>query len=271
MVSISGSPVVVLFTLQLAAALSLAAQASDPAQTGSLFRAPMAAPSSTPQAVHSPPNLVTPEMHGDIFMAKKMFREAVDAYKDGDNSALLLNKTGIAYHQLQDLDDAKKYYIRAVKANPRYSEAINNLGTVEYSRKNYRRAISLYKRALREAPRSASIYSNLGTGYFARKDYKAASEAFETALELDPEVFEHRGTHGVLLQEKSVEERAKFHFYLAKLYAKSGSVERALLYMRKALEEGFKDRKKFLEDPEFAALRGHPEYKTIMAMEQRVL
>ena len=275
MVSKSGSPVVALLTLQFAAALTLAAQAFDPAQTGSPFRAPTVTVPSTPQAVQSPPNLVnplvTPEMHGDIFMAKKMFREAVDAYKDGDNSALLLNKTGIAYHQLQDLDDAKKYYTRAVKANPRYSEAINNLGTVEYSRKNYRRAISLYKKALREAPRSASIYSNLGTGYFARKDYKAASEAFETALELDPEVFEHRGTHGVLLQEKSVEERAKFHFYLARLYAKSGSVDRALMYMRKALEEGFKDRKKFLEDPEFAALREHPEYKTIMAMEQRVL
>ena len=131
--------------------------------------------------------------------------------------------------------------------------------------------MSLYKKALREAPRSASIYSNLGTGYFARKDYAAASEAFETALGLDPEVFEHRGTHGVLLQEKSVEERAKYHFYLARMYAKSGSVDRALMYIRKALEEGFKDRKKLLEDPEFAALREHPEYKTMMAMEQRVL
>jgi len=46
-----------------------------------------------------------------------------------------------------------------------------------------------------------------------------------------------------LLQEHSVEERAKFHFYLAKTYAKAGNTDRALAYMRKCLEEGFKEKK----------------------------
>jgi hypothetical protein len=51
-------------------------------------------------------------------------------------------------------------------------------------------------------------------------------------------VFEHRNSHGVLLQERSVEEKAKFHYYMAKTYAKAGMHDRALLYIRKALEEG---------------------------------
>jgi len=88
---------------------------------------------------------------------------------------------------------------------------------------------------------------------------------------IDPEVFEHRSTYGVLLQERSVEERAKFHYYLAKLYAQGGRTELALQYVRKALEEGFKDRKKFLEDPEFAGLRELPEFKELMTLEPRVL
>lgn len=215
---------------------------------------------------------LTPDMRGDIFMARKMYREAVDAYNEGpNNSSVLLNKIGIAYHQMLDLDTARKYYERSIKLDPAYSEAINNLGTVHYAKKNYRRAVSQYRKALKIAPNSASIHSNLGTAWFARKKYKEAAEEYEVALALDPEVFEHRNSHGVLLQERSVAERAKFHFYLARTYAKSGHVERALLYMRKAIEEGFKDKQKFREEPEFAKLQELPEFQQLLALEPHVL
>ena len=215
---------------------------------------------------------VTAEMRGDIFMARKMFREAVDAYSEGPlDSAVLLNKTGIAYHQMLDFNDARRYYERAIKVKPDYAEAINNLGTIYYAHKSYRRAVNQYKKALRYSPDSASIYSNLGTGYFARKDYIRAAEAWQHALALDPEVFEQRGSRGVLLQERSVEDRAKFHYYMAKTYAKAGANDRALMYIRKALEEGFKERRKFIDEPEFAALQSMPEFKDMMAAEQRVL
>jgi hypothetical protein len=47
--------------------------------------------------------------------------------------------------------------------------------------------------------------------------------------------------------------------------------ERALQYIRKALEEGFKEKKKLMEDPEFESLRELPEFKELMALEPRVL
>jgi tetratricopeptide (TPR) repeat protein len=236
------------------------------------FRPAASTTTARPQSAGPAATVVSSETRGDIFMARKMYREAIEAYKEApSDSAVAQNKTGIAYHQMLDLNTAKKYYQRAVKIDPRYPEAINNLGTIEYSRKNYRRAVSLYKKALRLSPNSASIYSNLGTGYFARKDYKAATEAFTKALSLDPEVFEHKSTHGVLLQERSVEERAKYHYYLAKMYAQAGTNDRALMYIRKALEEGFKDKKKFQEEPEFARMRDLPEFKELLAMDHRVL
>lgn len=214
---------------------------------------------------------VTPELRGDILMAKKMYREAIDMYRELPPSAVRENKIGIAYHQMLDFESARKAYERAVRLNPKYPEAVNNLGTIYYARKNFRRAISQYKRALRFAPSSASMYSNLGTAYFARKEYKLAFDNYQKALSIDPEVFEHRGTNGVLLQERSVTERAKFHYYMAKTYAKAGQTERALLYIRKALEEGFKEANKFKEEPEFAALRDLPEFQQLMASEPRVL
>jgi tetratricopeptide (TPR) repeat protein len=212
------------------------------------------------------------ETRGDIFMARKMYREAIDVFReDKSKNAVIANKIGIAYHQMQQLDNARKYYEQAVRLKPDYAEAINNLGTVYYARKSFGRSTRYYQRALKYSPNSASIYSNLGTAYFARKKYKEAMETYQTALKLDPNVFENHGSYGVLLEERSVEERAKFHFHLAKLYAQTGRNELAFQYLRKALEEGFKDKKKMEEDPDFQAIRDLPEFKELLALEPRVL
>ncbi len=229
-------------------------------------------PSSSPSLSDIPNPPLTPERRGDILMARKMYREAIETYLQApQDSAIVWNKMGIAYHQLMDMEAAQKRYQRSIRLNSKYAEAINNLGTIYYARKQYGKAVRNYKRALKITPDSASIYSNLGTAYFANKKYKFAMDAYDTALRLDPEIFEHRSTYGVLLQERSVVERAKFHYYLAKTYAKAGQNERALLYIRKALEEGFNERKKMMEDPEFATLRDLPEFKELLTLEPRVL
>jgi tetratricopeptide (TPR) repeat protein len=218
---------------------------------------------------------ITPELRGDIYMAKKEYREAVDAFQEGSpKDPVLRNKMGIAYHQMLQLDNALKSYQEAVRLKKDYAEAINNIGTVYYARKNFRRSITYYQRALKILPqqsRSASIYSNLGTALFARKQYDQAMKAFQTAMSLDPDVFEHRGSYGILLEERSVEERAKYHYYVAKVYAKNGRNELAIQYLRKAFEEGLKDRKQLEKDPEFASLRELKEFKDLLASEPRVL
>ena len=120
-------------------------------------------------------------------------------------------------------------------------------------------------------PRSASILSNLGTAWFARRNYKQAFETYQQALEIDPQVFEKHGNQGVLLEERDIEERAKFNYYMARLYAKRGMNELALQYIRKALEGGFKDKKKFREEEDFTVLRKLPEFDELMKLEPRVL
>ena len=209
---------------------------------------------------------------GDIMMARKMYREAIEMFEsEPEKNAVTFNKIGIAYHQLQQLDTARKYYERAVKSDSRYSEALNNIGTIYYAKKSYRRAIRYYNRALKLAPKSASIYSNLGTALFARKKYKDATEAYAQALALDPNVFENRSNFGTTMEDRNVEDRAKYHYYIAKMYAKAGRNDLAMQYVRKALEEGFKDKKKLEEDPEFEALRKMPEFQDLLTAEPRVL
>jgi tetratricopeptide (TPR) repeat protein len=205
-------------------------------------------------------------------MARKMYREAVEMYRQDDvKNAVVLNKIGIAYHQMLQLGTAKKYYEQSLRIKPTYAEAINNIGTIYYAQKSYRKAITYYRKALVSAPLSASVYSNLGTAHFARRKYDEAYEAYQKALSLDPEVFEHKSTYGVMLQERTVEERAKYNYFLAKMYAKAGRTELALQHIRKALEEGFREKKKLREDPEFAALQELAEFKELLKLEPRVL
>lgn len=211
------------------------------------------------------------EERADIYMARKMYREAAETYKKMPASPHVLNKTGIAYHQLAELDSAQRYYSRAIKMDPMYAEAINNLGTIYYARRSFRRAINEYKRVLRLKPDSPSTWFNLAHAYFERKQFELSSEAVQKALELDPGVFETRGSGGTMVQERNVGDRARFHYYLAKSCAKNGRNPQALMYIRKALEEGFKEKKKFEEEPEFAGLREDPEFKQIMATEFKIL
>lgn len=219
-----------------------------------------------------PPVPLTPERRADILMARKMYREAIEVYRtDNLSSPVIWNKIGIAYHQLMELDQAKKHYEKAVKLNKTYPEALNNIGTVYYAKKSYKKAVRFYNRALKISPYSASVYSNLGTALFARKKYDDAFQAYIQALSLDPEVFEHRNSYGTLLQERSVQEKAKFHYYLAKTYASAKMDERALQYLRMALEEGFKDKKQLMEDPEFAHLHENEVFQQLMTLEARVL
>ena len=76
---------------------------------------------------------------------------------------------------------------------------------------------------------------------------------------------------GVLVQERTVEERAGYFYILAKTCAKAGMTDRTLQYMRKALENGFKDRDKFKAEPEFSALQDNLEFQEILAAEYKVL
>src|SRR5579885_2208165 len=87
------------------------------------------------EAVSSEPQSL--EKSADLYMARKYFREAADAYQKAllaePKNAQLHNKLGIAYHQLLDYNAARKSYQKAIQLNPKYAQAINNLAAVEYA------------------------------------------------------------------------------------------------------------------------------------------
>ena len=204
------------------------------------------------------------EIKGDSLLSDGKYESAIKAFAGApQNSAAVCNKTGMAYHHLLNMSAAKAQYERALKLNPKYADAMNNLGTIYYSQKNYKQAEKLYKKAIKLSPKNPTIYGNLGTMYFVLGDDRKGSEAYRTAFALDPHIFERVKTNGVG-EAVAPRERAMMNYSLAKTYAEVGMNERALQYLRMAIGEGFKDRKKLMADKEFAALRETPEFGQLM-------
>src|SRR5205823_4887619 len=187
---------------------------------------------------------LTDEQLADLYMARKEYREAAMSYKrlaDGNpQNPVYLNKLGIALHQQAALGAALKYYERASKVDPTYADAQNNIGTIWYQRKKYGKAIRAYEHAIKIRSDMAVLYSNLGYAYFGDKKYEQSIVAFRQALAIDPQLFEHTASRGgSVLQDRSVGDRGRFYFMLAKSFAEAGNFERSLIYLRKAKEEGF--------------------------------
>jgi len=232
----------------------------------------MQSPSQTPadrSVIVVKPEL-TDEQMGDLYMIRKEYREAGELYKrladENPKSAVYYNKLGIALHQQAALTMALKYYERASKLDPTYADAQNNIGTIWYQRKKYGKAIRAYQRAINIRSDMAVLYSNLAYAYFEDRKYDRAMTAFRQTLTIDPQFFEHNGSRtGSVLQDRSVNDRGKFYYLLAKSFAEAGNVDRCLIYLRKAKDEGYKELAAAKTDPAFSAVLKDPAIQEVFA------
>jgi hypothetical protein len=63
----------------------------------------------------------------------------------------------------------------------------------------------------------------------------------------------------------TVQERGAMNYYMAKGCVRAGQNDRAIEYLRMALNEGFTTPKKIIADAEFAALRSLPAFQQLLA------
>ena len=239
------------------------------APRGAQSGGPPQSPAADPSVIVVKPQL-TDEQLADLYMVRKEYRDAAGIYKrladQEPRNAVYLNKLGIALHQQTALALALKYYERASKVDPMYADAQNNIGTIWYQRKKYGKAIHAYQKALNIRTDMAVLYSNLGYAYFGDKKYQQSIAAFRSALAIDPKLFETNGSRaGSLLQDRSVGDRGRFYFLLAKSFAEAGDLDRCLRYLRKAKDEGYTALGEVRKDPAFSAVLKDPAMEEILA------
>lgn len=269
----------------------LAATAAQTPPTGTQNSPAMKESAARPARVGPPPHSATAEQleyQADELRAGKSYADAIDYYRAAIKkaaSAGLWNKIGITELQSGRHKDAIKSFNRAIKLDPKLAEAYNNRGAVYYivgaeqqnvagragksvpggALKHYRKAVIEYQKALAIREDNASYHSNLGTAYFALREFPAAINEYVRAMQIDPGVFEHRSQTGITAQMSSPEDRAYYSFVLARIYAKAGDLDHALEYLRKAMEDGYKDIDSVYKDQDFAALRKDPRFAQLMS------
>jgi tetratricopeptide (TPR) repeat protein len=215
------------------------------------------------------------ERQADQLRGEKLYLDALDYYRAAlakkPNDGAVLNKIGITELMMQRYKEARKSFEHSIKFDRTHADAYNNLGVVLYESKKYGAAVKEYEKAIARDANSASFFSNLGAAYFSKRDFDRAVAAYQHALELDPDVFQRTSRVGVQAQLPSPEDRARYDYTVAKLYAKMGFSDQSLEYLKRAMEAGYKDLKNVYKDAEFAELRKNPRFTELMASKAIVI
>ena len=85
-----------------------------------------------------------------------------------------------------NIDMAVTFYKESIRLQPDYEHALNNLGNLLKSRKQYKQAEKLLSRATNINPRFAAAFMNLGIVQQAQLDYGNAEKSYNQALQLRP-------------------------------------------------------------------------------------
>jgi tetratricopeptide (TPR) repeat protein len=135
---------------------------------------------------------------------------------------------------------------------------------VYYHQKNFKRAIREYQKAATIDPQQAGTHANLGFAYYNTNKFAEAAVEFQKALELDPRIFERNDRVGAMVQDRSVVNHGLFFFTMAKVYAQKKDAVHCAEYLRKSLDEGYKDVGKARTDPAFKDVINEPVVQAVL-------
>ncbi len=120
---------------------------------------------------------------------QQAFVEFHKAYDLNPHNKEILNAIGIVYLiHLEETDKAIEYFERAVKEDPQYSEAFNNLGYCFEKKGDFEKAITFYRKALSNPlyPTAEKAYINMGNSYYRLGNFEAALQAYKEAIKRAP-------------------------------------------------------------------------------------
>jgi len=164
-------------------------------------------------------------------------------YQAYDNSGKILFDAG-------RLDDAEKYFKKALEIRPDYSESVENHGRVLFAKNQTDAAIDKYKEALRLNSKNSSAYCNLGEALIRKGDFSGAIKQLQTSLYLFPNsapvhdllgrAYELQGNEAAAISEykKTFLIKPEYlppYLRLADIYRNRGDDEIAISELRNAL------------------------------------
>ena len=115
--------------------------------------------------------------------------------------ANVLNSRGMAQEMLENFEQAKADYNKAIEINPEYANAYNNRGNIEANQADYKGAIKDYNRAIELNSQFVEAYCNRGIAKENLGDHHEALADFDRAIELNSEYIDGYLRRGILKQD----------------------------------------------------------------------
>ena len=177
---------------------------------------------------------------------------------------VIFNKLAIAYARLTRFGQAKRASDRAIRLEPKYSFAYNTRGIIFLGLQQVATAVKAFEKAIVLAPDKPAFYINLGSAQMKLERFNDARWSFQKALNLDPEAFQLDDTLEVAAVHSESKPKPETNYQMAKLFAELGDKQTCLRYLAKALEDGFRDRRRLATDNAFAALLEDAEFISLV-------
>ena len=130
---------------------------------------------------------------GAAYFDKKDWDAAIACYKWVAGNILYatphfpLNNLGRAYYEKKAYKLSEKYYLEALKMEPKYVPALQGLGQTYVAMGRISEAVAALESAVKEAPEFARAYFYLGKAYRLSRNYNKAYAAYNKVLSLVPE------------------------------------------------------------------------------------
>ena len=149
---------------------------------------------------------------GNTYDNQKEYIKAIQAYQ----KAIKLNpkysdayyNLGIMYVNEGQYDKAIEVYQKAIELNPKNDMAYNNMGIAYESNNEHIKAIQSYQKAIKLNPKYSDAYYNLGIVYGKEDEYDKAIEVYQRAIELNPKNDKAYNNIGVIYKNKEEYDKA---------------------------------------------------------------
>ena len=168
---------------------------------------------------------------GDFYLFKREYNEAreyyIEAIRINPDLAAAYYSLGKLLTKLGRYDEAKRAYEEAIRIAPANTAIVRfNLGNLLDDLKRYDEAEKEYREAIRINPDLAAAHSNLGNLLKDLERYDEAEKEYREAIRINPDLAAARGNLGSLLLGTERPESAKKEFEIAKkLFKNQGREE----------------------------------------------
>lgn len=188
-------------------------------------------------------------------MKNNKYEEAIEAFKDmldthSENKAEILNNIGVAYANLNKLEEAEENFVNSLKINPMFAQTYINLADLYYKRHELELAIDILLTGEGYLPEDVVIPHYLARVYMEDARLDLAIDELDKVLEAQPENYDAYYDLGkvyfdlgdwasAIANFESVVEfkkdNALIYYYLGQAYEANDEIDKAISNYLKAL------------------------------------